>query len=38
MNNSKDELYVDHIHYTDQGTNILAEEILKVLHDNLSNI
>ncbi len=38
MNNSKDELYVDHIHYTDQGTNILAEEILKILHDNLSNI
>ena len=38
MNNSKDDLFIDHIHYTDQGTNILAEEILKILDDNLSNI
>ncbi len=37
MKNSNDHIFIDHIHYTDQDANILSEEILKILHDNLSS-
>lgn len=31
LNSTKEEIYKDHIHYDDIGTNIISDEILKIL-------